>query len=321
MVSKLRLPKDSSMRFDPYYLNTAVTSLDQTSAVEQQLTNEISSGKRVNSLSDDPVASGENALLSAQLNLADSFTKTENSTVGMLQVADSTLGSVVSQLTQALSLETEANNGSLNTIDLQSIAMQLSGIRDEVLSLANTTYMGQYIFSGSQGSTLPFSLDNSTTPGTISYNGDSGAGAVSYIMTPNGQKIQANLPGDQVFSDASDPSNPATNVLQTLNSLVADFSSGIASGTAISDTTALNSALNYVSQQRVLLDNSITQLQAAGTYTQTQATQITSAQTNLMQADVAQISTQLSTAETQQTALIQVLNILEHDSGDLFSVL
>ncbi len=85
-------------------------------------------------------------------------------------------------------------------------------------------------------------------------------------MTPNGQKIQTNLPGSQIFSGATD------NVLQTLNNLVADFSSGTASATAISDTTALNSALNYVSQQRVTIDNSITQLQAAQNHTQTQGT-------------------------------------------------
>jgi flagellar hook-associated protein 3 FlgL len=306
------------MRFDPFYLNNAVSALDLTSATEQQLTNEISSGTRVNSLSDDPVAAGENVMLSSQLSLDDSFSQTESSTVGMLQVTDSTLGSVVSQLTKALSLATEASNGTLNASDLQSIATQLSGIRDEVLSLANTTYLGSYVFSGSQGGTTPFSLDTSVTPNTVSYQGDN---AISYVTTPSGQKIQVNMPGNQIFSDASDPSNPATNVLQTLTNLVTDFSSGTASATAISDTTALNSALNYVGQQRVVLDNSITQLQAAQTYTQTQGTQITSAQTNLLQADVAQVSTQLSTAETQQAALTQVVSLLEKNNGDLFSLL
>lgn len=300
------------MRFDPLYLNSAVTALDQTSAVEQQLTNEISSGTRVNSLSDDPVAVGENVLLGPQLRLDDSFSQTENSTVGALQVTDSTLGSVVSQLTQALSLATEGNNGTLNASDLKSIATQISGIRDEVLSLANTTYMNRYIFSGSQGSASPYSLDSSVTPNTVTYNGDT---VVSYVTTPNGQKIQTNLPGSQIFSD------PANNVLQTLNDLVADFSLGTPSATAISDTTALNSALNYVGQQRVIIDNSITQLQTAQNYVQTQGTQITSAQTNLMQADVAQVSTQLSTAETQQEALTKVVNILEKNNGSLFGLL
>ncbi|HYK34540.1 hypothetical protein [Alloacidobacterium sp.] len=54
-------------------------------------------------------------------------------------------------MTQALSLATEGNNGTLNASDLKSIATQISGIRDEVLSLANTTYMNRYIFAGSQG--------------------------------------------------------------------------------------------------------------------------------------------------------------------------
>ncbi len=143
------------MRFDPLYISSAIASLDQTSAIEQQLTSEISSGTRVNSLSDDPIAVGENVLLRSQLNLDDSFSQTESSTVGMLQVTDSTLGGVVSQLTQALSLATEGNNGTHNASDLQSIATQLSGIRDEVLSLANTTYMNRYIFSGSQGGQRP----------------------------------------------------------------------------------------------------------------------------------------------------------------------
>jgi flagellar hook-associated protein 3 FlgL len=300
------------MRFDPFYLNSAVASLDQTSAVEQQLTNEISSGSRVNSLSDDPVAVGENVLLSSQLKLDDSFSQTESTTVGRLQVTDSTLGSIVSQLTQAISLATEGNNGTLNASDLKSIALQISGIRDEVLSLANTTYMNRYLFSGSQGGTTPYTLNSGVTPNTATYNGDA---VTSYVTTPNGQKIQTNVPGSQIFNA------PGNDVLQTLNNLVADFSSGTASAGAISDTTALNSALNYVGQQRVIIDNSITQLQTAQSYIQTQGTQITSAQTNLMQADVAQVSTQLSTAETQQAALTQVVNILEKNNGALFSLL
>jgi flagellar hook-associated protein 3 FlgL len=300
------------MRFDPFYLNSAISALDQTSAMEQLLTNEISTGSRVNSLSDDPVAAGENVLLSSQLAFADSFSQTESSTVGMLQVADSTLGSVVSQLTQAISLATEANNGTLNSSDLKSISSQLSGIRDEILSLANTTYMNRHIFSGSQGGTTPYSLDSTVTPNTATYNGDT---VVSYVTTPNGQKIQTNVPGSQIFSD------PTNNVLQTLNNLISDFSSGTASASAISDTSALSSALNYVGQQRVVIDNSITQLQAAQSYTSAQATQLTSSQTNLIQADIAQVSTQLGTAEAQQTALTQVVNILEKNNGALFSLL
>ena len=67
------------------------------------------------------------------------------------------MGSVVSELTQAISLATTANNGTLNASDVKSIGNQIAGILDEVQSLANTSYQGQYIFGGGQVASAPFS--------------------------------------------------------------------------------------------------------------------------------------------------------------------
>ncbi len=193
----------------------------------------------------------------------------------------------------------------MNANDVKSISSQLAGIRDEVLSMANTTYLGTYVFSGSQGTTAPYSLDTSTSPAVATYQGDDD---VEYLTTPNGQSIQLNVPGSQIFSAAGN------NVLGTLNQLVADYSTGTASPTAVSDTEALGTALSFVSQQRVVIDNSITRLTSAENYTQDEQTQLTSVQTNLLQADVGQIATQLSTAETQQAALSQVIATLGKQS-------
>jgi flagellar hook-associated protein 3 FlgL len=295
------------MRVNPLYITDLVGSLDATSASEQQLTQELASGSRVNALSDDPVAAGENVLLSAQIAGDVTFSQTASSAQSLLQVSDSALSTVVSQLTTAISVATGANNGTLNAGDLASIGNQLAGIRDEVLSMANTTYMGQYIFAGGQGNTAPFALDSTAASG-VQYSGDDTANSTNYLMTPNGQKIQLNLPGDQVFTASG------ADVLGTLNQLVSDFSSGTASSSAQADTQALSTALSHVSQQRVLIDNSLTRLSAAQNYTQSESTQLTANQTTLLQADVGQIATQLSTAETQQAALSQVIATLGKQS-------
>jgi len=79
--------------------------------------------------------------------------------------------------------------------------------------------------------------------------------------------------------------------------------------------------LNFVSQQRVSIDNSITQVTAASDAITSDQTQLITAQTNLMQANVAQVSTQLSLAETQQTALEDVIAQLDSSSNSLFSKL
>jgi flagellar hook-associated protein 3 FlgL len=300
------------MRVDPTYITNLVSSLDQTQSTQQQLSAELSGGVSITSLSQNPSGAGENVLLLNQIQEDDSFTESSNMVTGQLQVADSALGSVVSELTQAISLATSANNGTMNTSDVASIGNQIAGILSEVQSLANTSYQGQYIFAGGETGNAPFSTATAISPAVTSYNGD---GNVNYLVLPNGQRIQMNVPGGQIFLG-----NGANSVFGALNALVADYTSGsVNTAQAVGDTEALNSALNFTSQQRVTIDNSITQLNAAAGAVAQEKTQLVTAQTDLMQADLPTISTQLSMTETQQTALINVIAQLDSVSNSLFS--
>jgi flagellar hook-associated protein 3 FlgL len=194
------------------------------------------------------------------------------------------------------------------------LANQLTGVLGEVESLANTSYQGQYIFSGAVVSTAPFATTTGQTPNTTSYSGDQN---VNYLETPNGQKIQLNIPGSQIFLGAG-----TNSVFGALNSLIADYSAtSVNTDQAVQDTEALGTALNYVSQQRVSVDNSISQVTAASDATTNVQLQLTSAQSTLMQADVAGLATQLSLSKTQQTALESMIATLDSSSNTLFSKL
>lgn len=297
------------MRVDPFFVANLSGALDQTQTTQQQLTNQLSSGLRVTAIGDDPVAAAQNVQLLNQIQRDDSFTQTASLTTGALQVADSALSGVISQLNQAITLATGGANGTLNSSDLKAISNQLGGIRDEVLLLANSSYQGQYIFGGSLTSSTPFNVSSATTPATVSYSGN---GDINSLVSPNGQTIQLNVPGDQIFT------SPTANVLGALNSLIADFASGGNSGSA-QDLASLNSALNFVSQQRVTIGNSLTRMAAASEAATAEATQLTAVQTNLMQADLPGISTQLALSKSQQTALTNVIVAL--GSGSLFDKL
>jgi flagellar hook-associated protein 3 FlgL len=102
------------MRVDPTYISSLVSALDGAQIREQQLSNQLASGVRINSLGDDPVSAGRNVLLLNQIQRDDAFSQTSSLVTGQLQVADSALGGVVSQLNQAISLATSANNGTKN---------------------------------------------------------------------------------------------------------------------------------------------------------------------------------------------------------------
>ena len=81
----------------------------------------------------------------------------------------------------------------------------------------------------------------------------------------------------------------------------------------------LSAVLQHVSQQRVQIDNTLNRLQASASYAQTESAQVQASQTTLIQADVASIATQLSTAKSQHTALTQVMAQL--GKGSLFDYL
>jgi flagellar hook-associated protein 3 FlgL len=298
------------MRVDPNYISNLAAALNQSTGQENMLTSQLSSGLRVASLSDGPVAVAQSTLLGSSIAKDDTFVQTASSQSSRMQVTDSTLGEVVTQITSALSTAVGGNNGTLNASNLASVAQALSGIRDQVLSLANTSYQGQYLFGGSQGSAPPFTLDTTTNPATAVYNGDS---SVQYVQTPSGQQIQVNLPGSAVFGSAG------SGVLGALNQLISDFSGGATTAAITADTNALNTSLGQLSSQRSTLDSALSRLQATSTHTQTEESQLKVAQSNLVSADPAAVATQLSTAETQHQALLSVISAL--GSSNLFSLM
>ncbi len=286
------------MRYDPNYVSLLTQSLSSSSAVEQRLTNELSSGLRVTTLSDDAVAASTNVGLSAAISKLDTFVASASTDQSLLQLTDSALGEVVSQITSAISLAVSAGTGTLNAANLSALTKQVSDLRDTVVSLANTSYQGSYVFSGSAGGTKPFTLDSSTTPATVSYAGDD---VTRTIATPDGQNVGVNVTGDSVFTGSSG------NLLGTLNQLVADLEAGNQTAVA-TDSSSLTTALGVVSTQRSVIGASLSRLTTASTYASSQGALYQAQQSSLLSADTAAVATGLQTAEVQHEALLGVIS-------------
>ncbi|NYF52242.1 flagellar hook-associated protein FlgL [Tunturiibacter gelidoferens] len=299
------------MRVDPTYLSSLTGALNQSSSMINNLTSELSSGLSIQSLQDNPVAVAQSTLLASQIEQADTFVQSATGVGSMMQVADSTLGDVVTQIDKALSLAVEANNGTQNASNNASVAQSLSGILSEVVSLANTSYQGQYLFSGSQGSVQPFTLNTVATPPTATYAGDTN---VQTVEVPGGQKLPINLPGSSVFGSG------ATGIMGALSQLIGDISSGASTASLSTDTAALTTALGQLSDQRQILDSSLSRLNSASTFAQTSESQLLVAQGSLVSANPAVVATQLSSAETQHQALLSVMNTLANQQ-DLFQLM
>jgi len=281
------------MRINPNLVPDILAGLQQSQTTLNQALEQVSTGKSVNVPSDNPAAASEMVQNTIETANVDQYTQNVTGVLSQVQAASSALSSVESSLTQAISLGTEGANGTESTADLQSIASQVQGILSSVVTQANTSYEGSYLFGGTASSQQPYTADSSSPTG-YTYNGNSGQNSVAVGDSTN---VQINLPGNQIFS------NSTTNVLGSLSALVTALQSGNSTtiGTA---TSGVTNALNYVSQQRIFYAYADSQLNSQETYLQQETVNLSSQQTSLVGVNMAQAAINLSQAQTDNSAAL-----------------
>ncbi len=220
----------------------AENNLNNTSNSLQTVLQQLSSGSRINSGADD--AAGLSLVNGLQANSSALTQSATNATegVGLLKVADGALSQVTNLLNRAITLATEASNGTLNSSQESAANQEYQSILAEINNIGSTTtYNQQAVFSGNtiaiytgDSSTTGSSIDNLNIR-TLSESsvGDTG-GVMSYS---NGQ--------DNVFIDLSNAgqnasitdSLGASTATTTIN--VSYMSKG-ANGAAVSSTAAIS---------------------------------------------------------------------------------
>jgi flagellar hook-associated protein 3 FlgL len=260
----------------------------ETTAIQQ-----LSTGLRVNEPSDDPTAAAADVLNVAEQGQTDQFIQNTTAVQGQLETADSTLSSVVEALNQAISLGTEAANGTVSSSNQQQIAQQIEGIREQIVQLANTSYEGTYLFGGTNSTTPPYTID-ATEPDGVTYNGNSGTNTVEISA---GQSIQTNLPGSELFQ------NSAGDVMGALQQMITALQSGDSASIG-SATTELSTAYGQLNEQRVFYGNAVTQLTSNESYLDQEQVSLKSQQDTLVGVNEATAATNLSSAETTYDAAV-----------------
>jgi flagellar hook-associated protein 3 FlgL len=284
------------MRVNPNFSADILADLYTSQSQEDVDLQQLASGKLINMPSDNPAGAAELVQNQNQQDETDQFLQNTSSVEGLLQTADSTLSSVVDALNQAISLGTQGANGTNSGSNLQAIAQQVQGIQNQVLQLANSSYQGNYLFAGTATNTVPFTLDPSSQDG-VTYNGNTD---VNKVQIAEGNSVQVNVPGSQIFQGTGG------DVFGALQQLVTALQSGntTAVGTA---TTQLGTALNYLSQQRVFYGNVVDQLNSNQTYLQTEQVNLQTEENSVDGVNMAQAATNLSQAQTTQSAALAAL--------------
>ncbi|WP_026182343.1 flagellar hook-associated protein FlgL [Leeia oryzae] len=169
--------------------------LEQMTAQQQ-----LSSGRRILTPSDDPVAAARALNVQNSKVREDQFSENSKGAADTLRILESQLTSVSNSLSNLQDLAVQAGNGALSDANLKQLATAVEGRFREILGLANSQGAdGQYLFSGYQGQTQPFLETASTTAvGTVSYQGDQG---IRQAQISESRVLQTSETGDQVFGN------------------------------------------------------------------------------------------------------------------------
>jgi flagellar hook-associated protein 3 FlgL len=162
----------------------------------------------------------------------------------------------------------------------------------QLLGLANTSSEGVFIFSGTDATTQPYAL-NPASPDGVTYSGNTG---VNSIELSNGQTIQTNVPGSQVFS------NSAGDVFGALNQLINALQTG--TGVAAANT-AMDQAFNALNAQRLFFGTALSQVQSTSNFLSTDQLQLSSQASQISGADMASAITTLDQTETASEVLLE----------------
>jgi len=171
----------------------AITTIDSNQVSLATLQGQMSSGLRVQTASDDPVAASQ--VLNAQQAQDDVTQWQSNSTslTNRLNLENSALMAVGSSLNQVQTLVIEANNATTNDADRTAIAQQLQQQLQAILAQANAQDgQGRYLFGGTQDANQPFTL---TAAGVV-YSGNS---QMDSLPVAANREVGGTDPGDSTF--------------------------------------------------------------------------------------------------------------------------
>lgn len=203
------------MRISTSYIQQRnVTSiLDQQSEL-LKTQNQVSTGLRFSTASEDPIAAVRSLDLQRQMNLNEQYLSNADTAESKLETTDGILDSAVNLVQRIRELGVQALNDTNSDGSREGIAAEMEQLNEALLSLANSRDAnGESLFAGYQSDQLAF---NATT---YAYQGDSGQ---RNVRVGDSYLVEINEPGSDVFvSSVTAAAGGGTQpIFETINNFV-----------------------------------------------------------------------------------------------------
>ena len=261
----------------------AANNLSNTQTSLQNVLTQLSSGSRINSGADDAAGlSLANGLQANQSALTQSASNV-NLGVGLLQTADGALSQVTNLLNRAVTLATEAGNGTLNTSQSGAANQEYQSILAEINNIgATTTYNGNAVFGASASIYTSDGTATGTSTDTLNI-----AALSSAAVGDSGGVIAAATTGNGITYTVGTGTDLSTTSLT-------GATTALATTAAQAALTSIDAAISGVAAQRGYLGSQINTLNSIASVETTQSENLSSAENSVMATDYTQATSMLS---------------------------
>ncbi len=262
-------------------------NLQASKASLADLTNQASTGIKLNKPSDDPMGTANLLAIKRQQAQSTQYVRNANDGAAWLSTADGALTGIGNDMTRLRNLAIEAASGTNSDTSLKSIADEMQAIKKDMLALANTQYQGRTVFAGTSDAGSAFD----TT--TYTFAGSSTA-SVQRRIGPE-LTVQVDVNGGAVFGDG------ATSVFSFIDDLSAAVTSG---GDVTSSIGTLDQFASNITAAHATVGASQNRITSAKTLLDTQANTLKQSRSDIESIDAADAILQLqSQSNAYQMAL------------------
>jgi flagellar hook-associated protein 3 FlgL len=207
---------------------------------------QVSSGKRIEKPSDDPLGAERAMRLNDQLESTTAYRSAVDEARSWLDATDAALHSVGDVVQRVRELTLQAANGATTPAGRQSIKLEVDQLTEQLKTALNGAFDGRRLFSGTATDTPPYSAATGDA-----YQGD--AGVVVRQIGP-GVSVQVNVTGDDVLS----------GLLTTLRTLSSHMASNDTASLQTTDLQALDAGFDNVTAKRAQVGAITNRVDAAG---------------------------------------------------------
>ncbi len=168
---------------------------------------EVASGKKVH-VPGDSKRSATIAQFQSTLSKVEDYGQRAKQIVGMMSFQEDALEQANDVLIRAQEIATQGANETLGATERALLAEEVYELREHIVNLANSKYLGRYVFSGAADDTPAYSRDVDYVTGAgqgvynYSYNSNPGSTLQRAVPVTDSLTITVNTRGDQIFGNA-----------------------------------------------------------------------------------------------------------------------